>query len=167
MKPAEQAFVERSRQARLHPFSFDTLYLTSLKQFRPDADPERYLAWRKAVLARSGGFCALCLRGKTIGKKRYGSVPIRLDADHIKPWSQYPALRYEVSNGRALCRSCHDVVHEADRRKHWMVDRPDPLRASRVCDAEDCARLALGSETRRQTIQDTQTRALTVGGRPE
>jgi 5-methylcytosine-specific restriction protein A len=30
-----------------------------------------------------------------------------LHADHIKPRSQFPDLAYDVSNGRALCKSCH------------------------------------------------------------
>src|SRR3990167_2227052 len=31
----------------------------------------------------------------------------RIEADHIKWWSEYPKLRYKVSNGRTLCRACH------------------------------------------------------------
>ncbi len=52
--------------------------------------------WRRAVFARDDWTCQMCgVRG---GK---------LDADHIKPWSAYPELRYELSNGRTLCRPCH------------------------------------------------------------
>jgi 5-methylcytosine-specific restriction endonuclease McrA len=31
-----------------------------------------------------------------------------LEADHIKPWAYFPSLRFELSNGRTLCRPCHD-----------------------------------------------------------
>ena len=52
--------------------------------------------WRRQVFKRDDYTCQHCgIRG---GK---------LDADHIKPWALYPDLRFELSNGRALCRPCH------------------------------------------------------------
>lgn len=51
--------------------------------------------WRRAVFSRDGYACLQCgARGK-------------LTADHIKPWSRFPELRLEVSNGRTLCWPCH------------------------------------------------------------
>lgn len=55
-----------------------------------------YRAWRKAVFVRDNYTCQEC---KTRGGK--------LNADHIKPFSQFPALRLELSNGRTLCKKCH------------------------------------------------------------
>jgi hypothetical protein len=52
--------------------------------------------WRKAVFERDNYTCVLCMvRGG------------RLEADHIKPYSMFPELRYEINNGRTLCSSCH------------------------------------------------------------
>jgi 5-methylcytosine-specific restriction endonuclease McrA len=52
--------------------------------------------WRIAVFERDDYTCQLCfVRGG------------RLQADHIKPFSQYPELRYDLSNGRTLCAPCH------------------------------------------------------------
>jgi len=52
--------------------------------------------WRKLVFKRDNYTCQHC--GKRGGK---------LDADHIKPWALYPELRFELNNGRTLCRPCH------------------------------------------------------------
>ncbi|SRR5260221_7631629 len=55
-----------------------------------------YILWRTAVFTRDYWTCVLCgYKGKDI------------EADHIKPWSLYPALRYAIDNGRTLCKSCH------------------------------------------------------------
>ena len=34
----------------------------------------------------------------------------RLNAHHIKLWASHPSLRFVVSNGITLCRTCHDRV---------------------------------------------------------
>lgn len=57
---------------------------------------EPYKLWRKSVFQRDNYTCQICfIRG---GK---------LEADHIKEWCNYKELRYEVSNGRTLCKECH------------------------------------------------------------
>ena len=55
-----------------------------------------YADWRNAVLKRDNYTCQIC--GKYGGK---------LEADHIKPFSLFPELRLELSNGRTLCKRCH------------------------------------------------------------
>jgi hypothetical protein len=56
----------------------------------------RYAEWRTAVFTRDDFTCLKCgVRGG------------RLEADHIKPFSLFPALRFELSNGRTLCKPCH------------------------------------------------------------
>jgi hypothetical protein len=55
-----------------------------------------YRDWRNAVFARDNWTCQICdVRGGY------------LEADHIKPWCAFPDLRYEVDNGRTVCRPCH------------------------------------------------------------
>lgn len=56
----------------------------------------QYKAWRAAVFARDDYTCQIC-----------GSRGGRLNADHIKPFAQYPQLRFSVVNGRTLCEPCH------------------------------------------------------------
>lgn len=58
-----------------------------------------YKEWRMEVLKRDDFTCQICgVRG---GK---------LHADHIKPFSQFPELRLELSNGRTLCIPCHKLT---------------------------------------------------------
>jgi hypothetical protein len=56
-----------------------------------------YRKWRKTVLIRDG-ICQIC-----------GSMK-NLEVDHIMPYSTHPELRFEVSNGRTLCRPCHQAT---------------------------------------------------------
>lgn len=57
---------------------------------------KEYVAWRKAVYERDNYTCQNC--------KETGG---RLNADHIKPFADYPELRFELDNGRTLCVPCH------------------------------------------------------------
>jgi 5-methylcytosine-specific restriction endonuclease McrA len=59
-----------------------------------------YRKWREAVLARDGYRCRQC-----------GTTSEPLNAHHIKGWTRYPALRFDVSNGLTLCEPCHNSVH--------------------------------------------------------
>jgi 5-methylcytosine-specific restriction endonuclease McrA len=61
-----------------------------------------YRQWREAVVTRDKKTCVLC--GYVSCKPR------DIRADHIQPFHQYPALRFEVSNGRTLCVPC-DLKH--------------------------------------------------------
>lgn len=63
--------------------------------------------WRAAVFKRDDYTCQKC-------EKRGGG---ELHADHIKPFSVYPDLRFELSNGRTLCKECHRVYGAKVYRK--------------------------------------------------
>lgn len=56
-----------------------------------------YREWRGAVFERDNYTCVEC--GDNRGRN--------LNADHIKPWSFFPDLRFDVDNGRTLCVPCH------------------------------------------------------------
>lgn len=57
----------------------------------------RYRDWREAVFKRDNWTCQEC-----------GSKGVELNADHIKSFSRYKTLRFDVSNGRTLCKPCHE-----------------------------------------------------------
>jgi 5-methylcytosine-specific restriction endonuclease McrA len=55
-----------------------------------------YRLWREAVFKRDDYTCQNCgVRGGI------------LQADHIKSFAFHPTQRFQVSNGRTLCRGCH------------------------------------------------------------
>jgi 5-methylcytosine-specific restriction endonuclease McrA len=51
------------------------------------------------VFARDNYTCQIC--------DQYGNS---IQVDHIKPWSKYPDLRFELDNCRTLCMACHYYV---------------------------------------------------------
>lgn len=58
---------------------------------------QEYILWRTAVFMRDDYACV-------IGGKAHGN---KLHADHIKPFSLFPELRFAIDNGRTLCENCH------------------------------------------------------------
>lgn len=69
-----------------------------------------YFEWKNAVIANAQWKCQGC-------GLEHGHVcqccghRVLLHAHHIKPFSEMPELRYEPSNGMALCERCHWKVH--------------------------------------------------------
>ena len=57
--------------------------------------------WRNAIYKRDNFSCVFC------GYKSKGLRPSDINADHIKSFAHFPELRFELSNGRTLCVSCH------------------------------------------------------------
>lgn len=70
-------------------------YKTTLERRQRD-QKEIGKKWRRQVFERDDFTCQMC-------KVRGG----QLEADHIKPYAYYPEVRWELSNGRTLCKPCH------------------------------------------------------------
>lgn len=74
---------------------------------------EEYKIWRKAVFERDNYTCQKCRIRPAKG------VKVILNADHIKKWSDYPELRFEISNGQTLCEECHAEKTRKESKKYW------------------------------------------------
>jgi hypothetical protein len=72
---------------------------------------KKYVAWQQAVLIRDNKTCVWC------------RATDKLEADHIKRWAYYPELRYELSNGRTLCQTCHNKT-----RNKSFYENPELLK---------------------------------------
>ena len=66
---------------------------------------KEHRVWREAIFERDNYTCQFC---KNIGGY--------LQADHIKMYSKYPKLAWELSNGRTLCKECHRWKTSIDMR---------------------------------------------------
>lgn len=64
-------------------------------------------AWKKSIYERDNYTCQSC-NLKSIGG---------MCAHHIKEWSLYPDMRFDVSNGITLCRKCHTKIHSIEYSK--------------------------------------------------
>lgn len=65
---------------------------------------QEYKQWRSNVLERDSWTCQTCgIRG------------VELHSHHIKEWSEYPDLRYDVENGVTLCRPCHELTYTKNK----------------------------------------------------
>lgn len=67
--------------------------------FRNFDDPQ-YKLWRKNVYKRDKFTC----QWPGCGDKK------KLNAHHIKTWSQYPSLRFVTDNGITLCKAHHQMI---------------------------------------------------------
>ena len=63
---------------------------------------KHYVYWRKQIYKRDNHQCQW---PGCISKKK-------LNAHHIKKWSDYPGLRFHINNGITLCRYHHQLIKD-------------------------------------------------------
>jgi hypothetical protein len=55
-----------------------------------------YKEWRRRIFVRDNYTCQKC-----------GAKNTEIHADHIKPFALFKELRFNLNNGRTLCKQCH------------------------------------------------------------
>ena len=66
---------------------------------------KKFRGWREAVFERDNYICQAC--GFSSGNGKH----IDLHPHHIKPFSDFSNLRFDINNGITLCRNCHQKLH--------------------------------------------------------
>lgn len=109
-KKCKAVYIRFLAEERRKKYGYTKHQLDRLSRYSPEAKE-----WRKKVFERDNYTCVLCNARNGQGYSVY------LEADHIKPWAFFPELRFELSNGRTLCRKCHDKtkIPANKMRKIW------------------------------------------------
>lgn len=66
---------------------------------------QEYKDWRNSVFGRDNYTCQVC-----------GYSGKNLHAHHIVEWSKDENKRFDISNGKTLCRTCHSKIHKKNIR---------------------------------------------------
>lgn len=66
---------------------------------------QEYREWRTRIFIRDNYECQNCNARNGNGKDIY------LHVHHIKSFSEYPDLRFDMNNGITLCKKCHYKEH--------------------------------------------------------
>lgn len=63
---------------------------------------KKYIDWRKSVFEKDNYTCQVC-----------GKIGGIIFPHHIRLWSIYPELRYNINNGITVCKTCHKWCHHS------------------------------------------------------
>jgi len=92
----------RQKMSELHQGEKSYLWKGGLTQINQVIrNSFKYRLWRTAVFERDNYTCQEC------GTRSGNGKAVVLNADHIKAFSLFPKLRFELLNGRTLCVDCH------------------------------------------------------------
>jgi len=85
---------------------------------RPKHGGVKYQEWRMSVWKRDNFTCQDC--GKTANELK--KINSKIIAHHIKAYSKYPKLRYDIDNGLTLCIECHKKTENYGSKAKKLLD---------------------------------------------
>lgn len=100
--------LKKKKKKRRGALSLERLYRKKWARdwlYSLDRESNHYRQWRRNVYAKYNGKCAVC-----------GSTE-NLASHHIKPWQNFPKLRFAVKNGMLLCSKHHAQKHP------WLLEK--------------------------------------------
>lgn len=71
----------------------------------------KYRNWRKEVYQNDYWTCQIC---------QYKGI--KIIAHHLLPFSKFPKLRFDISNGITMCRKCHFNFHKWYRKNIYIYE---------------------------------------------
>lgn len=69
----------------------------------------KYKMWRRKVFKRDNYTCVKCQK-----------KGLKIVADHIKRWNEYPELRFKINNGQTLCLECNKIKTGLENKLYWI-----------------------------------------------
>ncbi len=88
---------------RKYPFDKRAIESKAKNRVRRSAE---YRGWRTSIFEKDNYTCQEC------GAKNGNGKTIYLEAHHIKSYTYFPGLRFDVENGLTLCKGCHKRVNK-------------------------------------------------------
>lgn len=70
------------------------------------------VGWREDIFKRDNYTCRIC-----------GVYGGKLNAHHIRPWREYPDLRFNIDNGITVCKGCHYKMHKREEKYIESLER--------------------------------------------
>lgn len=78
---------------------------------------EQYKQWRLSIFERDNFTCKLCSKRSKQGEH------LDLEAHHIKLFSTFPELRFNLKNGITLCRDCHNKTKRKEKDFELLFEK--------------------------------------------
>lgn len=74
-------------------------------------DNAEYTQWRLKVYEKDNYICQCC-----------GESKVKLNAHHLKSFTRFPEVRYDINNGVTLCEKCHKEFHKIYGIRNFTSD---------------------------------------------
>lgn len=96
--------ISQAQIGRKQPLELIEKRIIGIRKTGKSRQSYNYQEWRRRILERDKNKCVKCDRQHE-----------KMHCHHIKPWKEFPELRFSVENGETLCASCHIRIGKENR----------------------------------------------------